>query len=136
MGTEGGFGVEVQINVGSTLTAIAHVMEIAYPEFEKILYERTAHDSPEGYTEYGDSGKRKVNSFVAKLEWDAEEATHAAILAAFDATDPVQMLIKDPDGSETITGYAHIQKVGREAKQDSGYYCSVTIQPTGKWSIS
>ena len=136
MGTQGGFGVKVKITVGSALTAVAHVIEMDYPEFEKILYDRTGHDSPDGYVEFGDSGKRKVGDFKCKLEWDAEEATHAAILAAFDSTDPVEMSVEDPDGSETITGNAWIQKVGREAKQEDGYFCSVTIQPTGKWAIA
>jgi hypothetical protein len=136
MGTQGGFGVKVQITVGSVLTAIAHILEMDYPEFEKVLYDRTAHDSPEGYAEFGDSGKRKVSDFKVTLEWDMTESTHAAILAAFDSADPVSMAVKDPEATETISGNAYIQKVGRIAKQEEGYQCEVTIQPTGKWSIT
>jgi hypothetical protein len=134
MSTEGGFGVKIMIAVGTTMTAIAHVTEMTYPEFEKFLYERTAHDSPGRFAEHGDSGKRKVNPFTCKLEWDKEEATHAAILAAFDSPEPVEISIEDPDSSDVITGHVQIQKVGREAKQESGYFCTVTLQPTGLWS--
>jgi hypothetical protein len=136
MGTQGGFGVKLEIEVGSTLTAVAHILEMDYPEFEKVLYERTGHDSPGGYVEHGASGKRKVSDFKVKLEWDKEEATHTAMLAAFDSDDPVGMSVADPDSTETIAFDAHVQKVGRIAEQEQGYYCEVTIQPTGKPTIS
>ena len=136
MGTQGGFGVEIKIAVGGTLTAVAHVLETDYPEFEKILYERTGHDSPGGYAEHGASGKRKISDFKCKLEWDVEEATHAAMLAAFDSDDPVGMSIADPDGTEVISFDAHVYKVGRIAAQEEGYSCEVTIQPTGQPTIA
>lgn len=136
MATQGGFGVEVKIDVSETLTAIVHVMEVDYPEFEKVLFESTAHDSSGGYAEWTASGKRKISDFKCKLHWDAAAATHAAVLAAFDSDDPVDMSVEDPGGTEVIAFSAHVQKIGRIAEQEEGYFCEVTIQPTDQATIT
>lgn len=136
MGTQGGTGIIAKIAVSSTLTAIAKLKDIDYPEFEKVLAESTTHDSPGGWDEYTATGKRKLSSLTAKLIWDKSQATHAAILAAFDATDPVNMSIQDPNGTEVIAFAAHIQKIKRMATKDDLYTCDVTIQPTGRPTIT
>lgn len=127
---QGGFGAVLKIDV-SGLTAVTHVKDFEFPEFEKILADITAHDSPGGYEEMIATGKRKMNEFTCTLVWDIGETTHAAMVAAFDSDDAVNMSTEDPDGLEVITFAAHVQKLGRIAEQEEGYQCEVTIKPTG-----
>ena len=134
-GVQGGFGTVMKIKVTSTMTAITHVQDVEFPEFEKILAVITGHDSPGGYEETIATGKRKMGAIKAKLTWDVGEITHAAVLAAFNSDPPVGMSVQDPDSDEIISFSGHIQKLGRVAKQDEGYYCDVTIQPTGQPTI-
>jgi predicted secreted protein len=131
-GIQGAYGTLVKIKVTSTLTTMAHLMEVEFPEFEKLLAEVTAHDSPGGYAEHIATGKRKINGFVVKLLWDISSATHAAIQAAFNSDLPVDMSVQDPDGTEVISFSAHVYKLGRVTPQDEGYTCDVSIQPTGQ----
>lgn len=132
---QGGFGAVLKINVTASLTAVTHVVDFEFPEFEKILADITAHDSPGGYAEYISTGKRKMNSFTVKLVWDIAETTHAAVLAAFDSDLPVNMSVEDPDNFEVIAFAGHISKLGRVAEQEEGYVCNVEIQPTGQPTI-
>lgn len=131
MGRQGGFGTVVKITVTAALTAITHAQDIEFPEFEKIIADITAHDSPGGYEEIIATGKRKMNSFKVKLTWDTDEVTHAAVLAAFNSDDVVGMSVEDPDGQEVIAFDAHVVKLGRVAEQEEGYVCEVEIKPTG-----
>lgn len=132
MTRQGGFGTKVKIDISSTLTAIVYAQEINFPEFEKILADITGHDAPGGYEEIIATGKRKMNEFELKLTWDVSQATHAAVLAAFDSDDTVQMSVEDPDSDEVIVFQAHVSKLGRVAEQEEGYVCDVTIKPTGQ----
>jgi predicted secreted protein len=131
MTIQGGYGAVLKIEVSAVLTAVVHVMDYEFPEFEKILADVTAHDSPGGYAEWIATGKRKLNEFTCKLLWDPDATTHAAVQAAFDSDDAVGMSCEDPDGNEVIAFDAHISKLGRIAEQEEGYTCDVTIQPTG-----
>lgn len=127
MTRQGGFGA--QLTIGGS--AIAHIVDFEFPEFEKILAEITAHDSPGGYAEHISTRKRKMNSFTCRLTWDINQATHAAIVAAFDSDDTVDMVASDPDGDEEISFAAHVFRLGRIAEQEEGYACDIEIQPTG-----
>lgn len=132
MAIQGGFGSSLKITVSSVLTAVAGVKEFSFPEFEKVLADVTAHDSPGGYAEHISTGKRKLNSFTATLVWDRDETTHAAIVAAFDSDSPVACSVEDPDGVEVIGFDAHISKLGRMIEQEDALTCEVEIQPTGQ----
>lgn len=132
MGVQGGFGAVLKIEVTAQLTAVTHVVDFEFPEFEKILADVTAHDSPGGYAQFIASGKRQLNEFKVKLTWDKSESTHAAIQAAFDSNDPVGMSVSDPAGTENIQFDGHISKMGRTADLEDAYYCEVSIQPTGQ----
>lgn len=134
MATQGGLGVKIKIPVGAPTpvqTVVAHLLEVEFPELEKVLAEVTAHDSPGGWAEFIDSGKRNAGEFAATLLWDPAEATHAAIISMFEAKPAVEMSIEDPASTEILTFDAHIQKMGRVAEMEEGYKCEVTIQPTG-----
>lgn len=127
---QGGYGAVLKIDV-SGLVAVTHVRDFEFPEFEKILAEITAHDSPGGYAEHISTGKRKLNEFTCTLVWDISETTHAAMVSAFDSDAAVSMSTEDPNGYEVIAFDAHITKLGRIAEQEEGYVCDVSIQPTG-----
>ena len=135
MATQGGYGAVLKIDVGG-LTAVTHVMEFEFPEFEKVLAEVTAHDSASGYAEHLATGKRKLNEFTCTLVWDIGESTHAAMVTAFGSDDPVSMSVQDPNGDEVIAFEAHVSKLGRIAEQEEGYKCEVSIQPTGVPTIT
>lgn len=137
MGTViGGFGLIVKISIASTLTAIAELIDGEIPEFEKFIAEMTPHSASGGYATHVATGKRKLNEFKVTLGWDSDDATHAAIIAAFDSNDAVNMSIVSPAADETIAFAAHVTKVGRITAQEDGYKCDVTIQPTGAPTIT
>lgn len=136
MGTQGGFGLVVKISIAAVMTVVAHVLDGELPEFEKILKEVTGHDATGGYAEFIATGKRKLNAFNLTLLWDKAQATHAAMITAFNSEDPVNMSVQDPDGAEVIAFSAHIQKLGRISTQEDGYQCKVAIQPTGQPTIT
>lgn len=132
MTVQGAFGAQLKI----AGTAIVHVEEMEFPEFEKIVADVTAHDSTGGYAEYIATGKRQLNSFKVTLGWDSAAATHAAIKSAFASDSASTIVASDPDGVENISFSAHITKLGRIAKQEEGYKCDVEIQPTGVPTIT
>jgi hypothetical protein len=136
MTSQGGFGLTVQITVAASLTAIADLLDGEIPEFEKFLAEMTPHNASGGYAMHVATGKRKMNEFKLTLGWDSDVATHAAILAAFDSNDPVNMAVITPGSDETIAFSAHVFKVGRLSPQEDGFKCDVTIQPTGAPTIT
>ena len=132
----GGFGLVVKISISSTLTAITEVIEGEIPEFEKFIAEMTPHSATGGYATHVATGKRKMNEFKLTLGWDSDDSTHAAIIAAFDSNDAVNMSVVSPAADETIAFAAHITKLGRISAQEDGYKCDVTIQPTGAPNIT
>ena len=132
----GGFGLIVKISISSTLTAIAELIDGEIPEFEKFIAEMTPHSATGGYATHVATGKRKLNEFKITLGWDSDDVTHAAILAAFDSNDAVNMSIVAPAADETIAFAAHVTKIGRVTAQEDGYKCDVTIQPTGAPTIT
>lgn len=134
--TQGGFGVQLKIDVGTVLTAVTKVEDCPFPEFEKILAESTGHDSPGGYAEYVATGKRRLSEFEVTLIWDQAEATHAAMRTAFDSDAPVSCSVADPDGDETIAFEAHIRMIAMESPQEDAYKARVGIQPTGQPTIT
>lgn len=136
MSFQGGFGAKLKITVSAALTVVAGVTKVEFPEFEKMIAETTAHDATGGWATFIDTGKRKLNSFKATLNWDKSHATHAAINTAFNANSAVAMTIEDPAGSEIIAFNALIVKVGRVADQEDVYSCEVEIQPTGAPTIT
>lgn len=136
MPPQGAFGVAIKIAVSTVLTAVVHVLDVDPIEFEKFIAEVTCHDSTDGYAEHIATGKRSFNEFALTVLWDRDEQTHQAVLAAFDSDEAVQMSIEDPEGIETITFNAIVTKMGRIFSQDDAYKCAVTIQPTGKPTIT
>ncbi len=132
MTSKGGFGLTVKIKITATMTTIVDVLDGEIPEFEKFLAEMTPHNATGGYAKHVATGKRKMNEFKLTLGWDADEATHAAVLAAFDGSPAVDMAIISPDGTDEVIAFsAHISKIGRISPQEDGYKCDVTVQPSG-----
>lgn len=136
MTVQGGFGLDLQIDTGSGLTAVVKVLECDFPKFKKYLAESTAHDSTDGYYEASSTGKRRIEPFTATLGWDTGEATHAYVVTAFDSDDAVDMSIADPDGDETIAFAAHIEEIERVSEQEDIVKAKVLIHPTGEPTIT
>lgn len=136
--TSGGFGLQIKIDISSTLTAIVSVQEGSeLPKFKKFLADATPHSAPNGWAQKIATGKRELQSFKMVLGWDPDEATHAAVQAAFDSDDPVGMSVISPDGgSETIGFDAHIEEIGRTTGQEDKYVAEVMVTPTGAPTIS
>ena len=136
MAAQGGYGLQLQIEITSTLTTIVGVKEASFPEQEKIVADVTAHDSPSGYRVWIATGLRSLNEMEATVFWDTSEATHAELVTAFNSDAAVNMAIIDPDGDETIAFAGHITKIGRVSEQEDGYQATITIQPTGVPTIT
>lgn len=137
-GTEGGFGLQVKITVGTSLTALTYLLEGSeLPKFKKFIAEATPHSATGGWAKKYATGKRDAESFKVVLGWDSDEATHAAVHTAFDSDSPVTMAVVSPDGSdETITFSAHIEEIARLTDQEDVYKAEVMITPTGKPTIT
>lgn len=135
MAAQGGYGVVLKINTGS-LTAVTGVTDVDIPEFMNYIAESTGHDSSGGYYQAVATGKKRVQPFPATLNWDTAEATHAAIVTAFDAGTPLGMSIEDPDGDEVIAFSAIVEKIGRVSRQEDRYYAVVTFHVTGAPTIT
>jgi predicted secreted protein len=136
MTTRGGFGVQFKIDIAEVATAIVDVLEGDLPKFVKALAEMTGHDAAGGYAKHVATGKRSIESFNLTIGWDADEATHAAVLAAFDSNDPVDMEVITPGADETLAGSAHFFEIGRVSEQEDGFKAEVAIQPTGQWTVT
>ena len=136
-GTVGGFGLQVKITVGTSLTAIAHLLEGSeLPKMKKFLAEATSHSATGGWATKVATGKRSLESFKVVLGWDSDDTTHAAIQTAFDSNSPVNMSVISPDSDETIAFSAHIEEIARLTGQEDAYTAEVMISPTGKPTIS
>lgn len=136
--TEGGFGLQVKITVGTALTAIASLLSGSeMPKFKKFIADATPHSATGGWAKKIATGKRDAESFKVVLGWDKDEATHAAIRTAFDSDSPVNMSVTSPDGTdETISFSAHIEEIGLMTDQEDAYTAEVMITPTGKPTIA
>jgi len=133
---QGGYGLDIKIDVGTVLTSLTLIMDGDYPALVKVLAESTTHDSTSGYAEHVATGKRTVEAFNCTLAWDTAEATHAAVVTAFDSDAAFSFSVADPDGDETLAFEAHVSRMKRESKQEDVYKCEVEIQPTGVVTIS
>lgn len=135
--TSGGFGLQVKITVGTSLTAIAEVLEGSeLPKFKKFIAEATPHSSTGGWAKRVATGKRSAESFKIVLGWDSDEVTHAAMRTAFDSNDPVAMSVVSPGADETIAFSAHIEEIGLITPQEDAFTAEVMVTPTGKPTIT
>lgn len=136
--TEGGFGLQIKIEVTAVLTAIVNVLEGSeLPKFKKFIAEATPHSATGGYAVRVATGKRSLESFKMVLGWDKDEATHAAVSTAFDSDDPVNMSVTSPDGTDEVIAFsAHIEEIARLTGQEDAYTAEVMITPTGAPTIT
>ena len=132
MAAQGGYGITFQLN-GTTIVGVDDIDELS---FIKFMAEVTAHDSPGGYYEAVDTGKRRIEPLNMAVFWDQGEATHAAVISAFDAQVSSQFDWSDPDGVETIQFNGFFEKIGRVSPQDEGYRANVLVHPTGTATIT
>lgn len=137
MTSQGGFGLTAKIDISSTLTAIVGVLEGSeLPKFKKFIADMTPHSATNGYTVRVATGKRSLESFKLNIGWDADEATHAAVQAAFDSNDPVNFSVSSPSDDEVIAFSAHIEEISRQSPTEDGYTAEVMVTPTGAPTIT
>lgn len=135
MTVQGGYGLPFTLNG----TAVVHVLNLSFPEFRKFMAESTGHDSTGGYYEATATGKRRIMPFPVTLGWDTSEATHAAVVTAFDADTAAQWTVADPDGNETVEFNAHVENIRRlagDAATDNLYRAECDLHPTGTATIT
>lgn len=136
MAKSGGFGVQLKITISASLTTIAQLKDVTFPEQVAKTVDVTTHDSTSGYTERIKTGLFDLTPFEANLVWDDSIASHTGVVAAFSATAPVAMTITTPGTGEVIAFDGHITSLGRESKQDNALMCKVKIEPTGAPTIT
>jgi len=129
---QGGYGLTLTLN-GTSIVQVEDVDELM---FSKFIAEATGHDSDGGYYEAVATGKRRIQPFGVSLFWDQNEATHAAVISAFDSDTASEFSWADPDGDETITFKAHVEQIGRVSAQEDAYRANVQIHPTGTATIA
>lgn len=134
MATQGGYGLVVQI--GSTPAAIVNVEDVDEIQLTKFIDESTGHDSTGGYYEAEATGKYRMQPFSMTLIWDSAEATHTAVITAFDALTLEDFTFADPAGQETITFKGHVEQIGRLSQQESTYRATVLVHPSGQPTIA
>lgn len=137
-GTEGGFGLQVKITVGTSLTALTYLLEGSeMPKFKAFIAEATPHSATGGWAKRVHTGKRSLEPFKVVLGWDSDESTHGAVQTAFDSDSSVNMSVISPDGSdETIAFSAFIEEISRMPAQEDVYKAEVMLTPTGKPTIT
>lgn len=134
---QGSFGIDLKITVSTTLTAIASMTDVAFPEQVAETADVTPHDAADGYRVKIMTGVKELTPFSCTVNWDSDDTTHAAMLTALGSNASVNMSIADPSGSdETIAFAALITRIGRIAPLSGGYQARVEITPTGKPTIT
>lgn len=136
MAKSGGFGVLLKITISASLTTIAQLKDVDFPEQVAKTVDVTTHDSASGYVEKIKTGLFELTPFTATLVWDDSTVSHTGIIAAFSATTPVTMNIVTPNAGETIAFSGSVTKLSRESKQDGALMCKVEITPTGAPTIT
>jgi hypothetical protein len=130
-------GLTAKISIATVLTAIVDILEGSeIPKMKKIVADMTPHNATNGYAVRVATGKRSLESFKLVIGWDKTEATHAAVQAAFDSEDPVDMEIASPSDDEKIAFAAHIEEIARLAPTEDGYTAEITVTPTGAPTIT
>jgi len=131
MAVSGGWGVDLQIEVSSTLTTIVNGVELEFPSIELELTDVTAHDSTGGWQERLATGRLMSGEFKAKMTWDDSETTHQQIHTDQAAKTASSMAIISPDDSETYTFSAFVKSIKPVSPQNGSYDMEVTFAPTG-----
>jgi len=134
--TQGGFGIDFQMDGGAGLVAVVKIRDAKFPKQTSTIVDATTHDSPSGYYEAIAVGLRRLEPFELTLNWDDTQATHARVLTVFAADAPVACSIADPDGDETIAFSAFVESIERDGPLNGLYTARVRIHPTGAPTIT
>ena len=132
----GGFGVSLKITISTTLTAVANVLDIAFPKQIREVADNTSHSATSGYRTYISTGIKALEKFTAKLEWDTDSATHAALVTALGSDTALAMSITSVDTDEAIAFSGFVVGIGRVSPLSGVYTADVEIQPTGAPTIT
>jgi hypothetical protein len=136
MAAQGGFGLKLKITISTTLTLVISLRDGKFPQQFRFLAESTGHDATSGYYTAVDSGKKRLQPFTVKVAWDADAATHAAILTAFSSSTPVTWSVEDPQGDEVMSFSAFVESIDRMSTQEGIVEADIVIHPTGAPTIT
>ena len=134
--TQGAFGLALQIDVTDTPATFAKILDVDPISFMNYIVEATTHDSASGYYEAIATGKKRVEPLSVTLAWDSSQASHAAVVTAFDAGTATTFTFADPDGDETISVEIIVERMARGGTQDGLFTCKVDLHPTGAPTIA
>jgi predicted secreted protein len=132
MATQGGLGTTLTYNSQS----ITKIMEVDWPEVEKVLADVTAHDSSSGWEEFIATGKFVAADFTVTVLWDKALAGHAALLTAYTAKTSHAFSLVAPGSAITVAGTAFVSNVEEQAEMEDGYKAVITFAPTGNVTIT
>jgi predicted secreted protein len=132
MATQGGLGTTLTYNSQS----ITKIMEVDWPEIEKVLAEVTAHDSTGGWEEFIATGKFTASDFTITVLWDKALAGHGALLTAHNNGTAHAFSLVGPGTALTVSGSAFVSSIAEESDMEDGHKATITISPTGNVTIT
>lgn len=122
---QGGFGLTFELNS----IVMVGIIDIDAIKYSRTFRDITGHDSEDGYEDAEPTGRRRLEPLVCTLAWDRSEATHAAVVAAFNSNSASWLKWRDPLGRESIAFSAHISAISRISAQEEVYQAIVEIRP-------
>ena len=131
MAISGGHGVQFQVEVSASLTEMANVREVQFPEEDNEITDVTAHDSPSGYSERLPTGRVLTSEFTVLVTWDDAETTHQEVRTHHSDKTILNLALISPDSQETLTFAGFVRKLARSSPQDGSYDMEITIAPSG-----
>lgn len=129
------FGTQLLRGDGGTpeiFTAIANVTSISGPSLSRETIDVTAHDSPDGWTEFV-GGLKDAGEVSADINYDPSK--HDTLVADFDDDEPRNYQLVFPD-STTWSIQAILTGFEPEAPYDDKLAASLTFKVTGKPTLS
>ncbi len=133
-------GLTAKLYKGSvTGTVYAQVVSISGPGLSVDVHDVTSHDSTSAWEE-SVVGVKRSGDIVLEIIYDPADATHknssGGLLFDFDARTAIAFTLEFPDSATTEwTGSGFVTGFEPSAPVDGALTASVTIKPTGVWTL-
>ena len=115
---------------------VANVTSIEGPGFTTEMLDVTAHDSGDGYRERIPSFL-DVGEITLRLNWDPSDTTISEVYDYWKGRTVDEYSIVFPTSpAKTLKGNAYVSAYAPSAPFDGKLEASITLSPTGKWSIT
>ena len=100
-----GYGTQIQVEISSTYTKIAAVVDATPPQRTRDDIESTSFDTPDEYKDY-EPGLKEPGEFSFNVIYDPDAATHEHLADLFESGDTANFRIVLPSGKrKTFPGY-------------------------------